>query len=147
MKLYSRKQKRYVEREVHFGVGKGTKTACGVNLYSRHVMVSVFSDTNGEMVTNDLERVTCKRCLNTRENRLRKLIKIEQLVPGIFDRDTLFGEEWIINHALDVPQDTVDKQKIELIGKTKITLFNITPLKDKKMAIRNFVDSEVREQH
>jgi len=132
MKVYSRKRHRNIERKVHFGVGKSVKTACGLILFSRHVMVGVFSDSDGALITDDINRVTCKRCLNLRESRLRKLIEVEHINPGIFDHDTLCGEEWLLDHGLSVSKDTIGLQKLELIGKTTITLSNNIPPKERK---------------
>lgn len=136
MKLYSRKNHRYVERQIHFGIGNSTKTACGLALFSRHVMVSVHSDSDGAVITDDMSRVTCKRCLATRESRLRKIIAVEQSAPGVFDRDSLCGEDWLLNHGLAVSQNDIDAQKLELRG---ITLTNKTRTKDRKAILRSVV--------
>lgn len=140
MKLYSRKYHRYVERKVHFAVGLSVKTACGLVLFSRHVMVSVFSDNDGTMITDDLERVTCKRCLATKETRIRKLIEIEKSLPGIFDHDRLCGEQWLFDHALAISEEDIDSQKFEFsVGERTISLSNKTTAKDRKEIIRNFI--------
>ena len=137
MKLYSRKYHRNVERQVHFGIGRSVKTACGLVLYSRHVMVSVFSDNDGAMITDNLERVTCKRCLATSEVRLRKLVNIERKIPGIFDRDTLCGEEWLFNHALNVNKETIDAQELKIdTGERIINISNKIRPKDRRQLIK-----------
>ncbi len=137
MKLYSRKYHRYVERQVHFGVGKSVKTACGVVLFSRHVMVSVFNDSDGALITDDLARVTCKRCLATRGTRLRKLIAIERLVPGIFDHETLCNQQWLLDHALDINRENIDAQKLEISnGEKIIVLSNTIKPRDRKFILR-----------
>ncbi len=145
MRLYSRKYHRYVEREVHFGVGKSVKTACGLVLFSRHVMVSIHSDSDGAVITNDINRVTCQRCLAARETRLRKIIAIENIVPGIFNRDSLCGEEWLINHGFAISKGAIDDQKLELDinGKT-ITLSNKIKPKDRKEILRSWLRGEIK---
>jgi hypothetical protein len=115
MKVYSRKQKRNVERQIHFGVGNSVHTACGLILFSRHVMVSVFAGSDGAIITDDMERVTCKRCLASREVRLRQLLVVESACPGIFDRESLCGEKWLLDNALNVGQPIIDSQKLEIM--------------------------------
>lgn len=134
MKLYSQKYCRYVERQVHFGVGQSVKTACGVVLFSRHVLVSIHSDNDGAVITDDLERVTCKRCLATKETRLRKLILVERSMPGIFDRETLCSQQWLLDHALDINLEKIEGQKLEISngGKT-VVLFNAIKSRDRKL--------------
>jgi len=132
MKLYSRKHHRNVERQVHFGVGHGVKTACGIVLFSRHVMVSIHSDNDGALITDDLERVTCKRCLATRDTRLRKLIAIERVIPGVFDHATLCGQQWLLAHALDINRETIDAQKLKISnGEKTVVLSNTTKPRDR----------------
>ena len=136
VKVYSRKYHRYVERQVHFGVGQSVKTACGVVLFSRHVMVSIHSNNDGALITDDLERVTCKRCLATRETRLRKLIAIEMLMPGIFDHETLFGQQWLLNHALDINLEKINAQKLEINnGEKTVVLSNTIKSRDRKFIL------------
>lgn len=138
MKVYSRKLKRNIERAVHFGIGKSTKSACGVTLFSRKIMVSVFSDWDGSLITDDISRVTCKRCLAVREVKIRKLIKIESLMPGIFDRETLCGEEWLLKHSLDLSRNVIDSGILEVeSGERKITLSNSMKSKDRKFLLKN----------
>jgi len=138
VKLYNRKLHRYVERQIHFGIGDGVKTACGLNLFSRHIMVSVFGDWDGAVITDDMLKITCKRCLAAKEVRLRKLIAIEQVSPGIFDRNTICGEDWLLEHALDVSKTVIDKQKIEVNnGKNNIVLTNSIKSKDRKYLLKN----------
>ena len=140
MKLYSAKDKRYVERQIHFGVGNSVHTACGEVLYSRHVMVSIHSDSDGALITDDLTRVTCKRCLSTRDMRLRKLIETERELPGIFDRDSLCGEDWLLKHALDVGRVEIEAQTLNICnGEKNIALSNTMRSKDRKYIIRNIV--------
>ena len=139
MKLYSRKYHQYVERKVHFGIGKSVKTACGLVLFSRHVMVSVYSDGDGAIITDNLEKVTCKRCLAIRDTKLRKLLTIENIAPGIFDRDSLCGEAWLLKKGLNVSRDTIEAQKLELLGERKISLSNKVKSKDRKVILRSFV--------
>ena len=140
MRLYSKKLQRYVERQIHFGVGQSVKTACGLVLFSRHIMVSVFSDNDGAIITDDLSRVTCKRCLATRDTRLRKLIAIENLVPSIFDHETLCGEQWLLEHALDIGRAKCDIQKLEVNdGARKITLSNAMKSKDRKYILHSLM--------
>ena len=144
MRLYNRKNHRYVERQIHFGVGQSVKTVCGVVLHSRHVMVSAFSDSDGALITDNLGRVTCKKCLATRDIRLRKLIAIEQVVPGVFDRETLCGEKWLLDNALTVNQGDIDRQElsINLEGKT-VTIPNKIIPKDRKQLIRDYMREKV----
>ena len=138
MRLYSKKLHRYVERQVHFGVGQSVKTACGLVLFSRHVMVSIFSLNDGTMITDDLSRVTCKRCLKTKDIRLRKLIAIEKLVPGIFDHEALCSEQWLLKHALDISKARCDTQKLEVTdGTRKITLSSAMKSRDRKYVLHN----------
>ena len=136
MKLYSRKYHRHVERQVHFGVGQSTKTACGLVLFSRHVMVSIHSDSDGALITDDLERVTCKRCLATSDVRLRKLIAIERAIPGIFDHTTLCGQQWLLDHALDINPEKIDTQKLEInTGDKKLVLSNKMKPRDRRFIL------------
>ncbi len=139
MKLYSMKNKHYVERQIHFGMGNSVRTACGLVLFSRHVMVSILSNNDGALITDDMKRVTCKRCLATREARLRKLLSVESSCPGVFDRDTLCGEKWLLEHGLAVSKNDIDAQRLELVGKTTITLSNKIAPKDRKGILRNFM--------
>ena len=140
LKLYSKKYHRYVERKIHFGVGKSVRTSCGLVLFSRHVMVSVFSGSDGALITDDLERITCKRCLATRETRLRKILEIENSSPGIFDYETLCGEQWLLEHALDVKQTDIDSQRLELSdGKRNTIISNAIKTKDRKYILRSLV--------
>lgn len=140
MKLYSKKYHRYVERQIHFGVGNSVHTACGLVLYSRHVMVNLHSDSDGARITDDIKRVTCKRCLATRVSRLLNLIAIEKALPTIFDHETLCGEEWLLKHALDVSRDSVDAQKLNInVGGKAITLSNKIKGRDRKQILRDFV--------
>lgn len=142
MKLYSRKHHRYIERQVHFGVGQSVKTACGLVLFSRHVMVSVFSDNDGALITDNLAQVTCKRCLATKDTRLRKLIAIEGAIPSIFDHESLCGEQWLLAHALDVKQKVIDGQKLEVSdGKRNIVLTSAIKARDRKYLLRNLQPS------
>jgi hypothetical protein len=142
MKLYSRKYHRYVERQVHFGVGNSTKTICGLTLFSRHVMVSLHSGSDGAIITDDISRVTCKRCLSTSEVRLRKLLAIVNVFPGIFDRESLCGEQWLLEHALDLKRQEIDSQKLEICnGEKNITLFNNMKSKDRKYLLRTYKEN------
>ena len=137
MKLYSRKHHRNVERQVHFGIGKSVKTACGIVLLSRHVMVSIHSDNDGALITDDLARVTCKRCLATRDTRLRKLIAIERAIPGVFDHTTLCDQQWLFDHALDINQEKIDAQKLIISNGEKIVvLSNAIKPRDRKFILR-----------
>ena len=137
MKLYSRRLHRNVERQVHFGVGKSVRTACGLVLFSRHAVVGVFSDSDGALITDDLNRVTCKRCLATRENRLRKILAVESSCPGILDHDTLCGEQWLLDHALDVSAATVNAQRLQMnVGGQTICLVAGMKSKDRKELLR-----------
>ena len=148
MKLYSSKYHRHIERQIHFGVGNSTKTTCGIVLFSRHVMVSVYSDNDGAVITDDLTRVTCKRCLSTRDMRLRKLLDIEKEVPGIFDRDSLCGEQWLLDHALDVSRVEIDAHTLSVSdGERNITLSNAMKSKDRKYIIRNLVIKNKHHPH
>ena len=138
MKLYTKKHHRYVERQIHFGVGQNTKTVCGLVLFSRRVMVSVYSDSDGAVIVDDLARVTCKRCLATRDMRLKKLIATEKAIPRIFDHEALCGEAWLLDHALDISQREIDAQKLEVSdGEKNITLSNVIKTKDRKYILRN----------
>lgn len=140
MRLYSRRLHRNVERQVHFSVGQSVKTACGLVLFARHVLVSVFSDNDGAIITDDWTRVTCKRCLATRETRLRKLIAINKAIPGSFDHDTLCGEQWLLNHALTISQDEIDAQKLEVSVEGKsFSLSNKIKPKDRKEILCSFL--------
>jgi hypothetical protein len=141
MKLYSTKLHRNVERQIHFGIGQSVKTACGLVKFSRHVMVSAFSDSDGAIITENLERVTCKRCLSSRDTRLRRLLAIEAQTPGVFDRDTLVSEQWLIDHALNVSKDNIDSQKLELIG-IGITLSNKITSKDRKNILHDVIKKQ-----
>ena len=138
MKVYSKKRHRNVERQVHFGVGNSVKTACGMVLFSRHVMVSLFSGNDGALITDDLARVTCKRCLAARDTRLRKLLAVEKAHPGIFDHEALCGDQWLLKHALDIDQIEIDAQKIEISIEGKSTsLSNAMTRKDRKHILRS----------
>lgn len=138
MKLYSLKHHRYVERQIHFGIGNSVKAVCGIRLYSRKVLVSLFSDNDGSIVTDDFKRVTCKRCLATKEVKIRNLIAIEKLIPGIFNRDSLCGEEWLLKNALNINRETIDAQTliIDAAGQT-FTLSNQVKSKDRKDILRS----------
>lgn len=141
MKVYSRRTKRWVDRKLHFGVGNSTKTACGIVLFSRHIMVSLFSANDGAVITADLARVTCKRCLATKETRLRKMIEIESAVPGIFDHDTLCGEDWLLNNALNITSQQVKIQTADITdGVKSITLSGDMKTKDRKYLLRRLVN-------
>ena len=143
MKLYSMKRHRNVERQVHFGLGKGTKTACGQYLYSRYVMVSIFSTTNPSLIVSDMAQVTCKRCLKTGEFRLRKLLSIEAQNPGIFNSPSLCGEQWLLNHALDVSKEVIEAERIEVVAANKIlTLILRIPSKDRKYLLSEVLKRE-----
>jgi len=139
MKLYSRKYHRNVERKVHFGIGKSVKTACGLVLFSRYVMGQLGDDSDGAIITADISRVTCRRCLAIKEVKLRKLIEIEAVNPGIFDRGSLCGEEWLLSHALDISRDTINNQKLELVGVKQLTLSNTMRVKDRKEILKRYV--------
>jgi len=140
MRLYSTKYKRNVERQIHFGVGKSVHTACGLVLFSRHVMVSIHSGNDGALITDDISRVTCKRCLACKEARLRKLIAIEQAAPGIFDRGSLCGENWLLNNALTRNEEEIKSQMIEVTnGEMTITLSENIKAKDRKYVLRSLV--------
>lgn len=139
MKLYSRKHHRNVERQIHFATGKGVRTVCGLTLYSRHVMVSIHSNNDGAVITDDLRRVTCKRCLVTKETRLRKLIALEVAMPGVLDRPTLCGTDWILKHALDITHEDIDSLELVLIGEKVITITNKMRVKDRKLILKNYI--------
>ena len=139
MKLYSRKEHRRVERQIHFGVGKSVKTACGLTLFSRHVMVELGSDFDGAMITDDLARVTCKRCLATKDTKLRRLLCVEAACPGIFDKQALCGEDWLMNHALDVGRGFIDAQVLEIhTGDSTLRLTNAMKPKDRKEILHSW---------
>lgn len=138
MKLYSLKTHGSVERQVHFGIGNSVKTACGLTLFSRHVMVSVWGNSDGALITDDFNRVTCKRCLASKDTRLRRLLAIEASCPGIFDREALCGQEWLMTHALDVNSKTIEEEKIEIrSGELRLTLTNTMKPKDRKEILRH----------
>lgn len=140
MKLYSKKNHRYVERQVHFGIGQSVKTACGLILFSRHIMVSLFSNSDGSIITDDLTRVTCKRCLATRETRLRKLMAIERAIPGVFDHETLCGEQWLLNHALTISKEDIEAQRLEInVEGKELSLSNKLKSKDRREILHNLV--------
>ena len=140
MKLYSRKEHRNIERQVHFGVGNSVKTACGVTLFTRNVMVSIWSNSDGALITDDLSRVTCKRCLSAKDTRLRRLLAIEASCPGIFDRERLCGEEWLMSHALDVNTKTIEAQRIEMLsGELHLTLTSTMKARDRKELLRSAI--------
>lgn len=103
MKVYARWLHRHVERQIHFGVGKSVKTACGLVLFSRHT------------ITSDLGQVMCKRCLQTRQVRLMRLIKIGTELPGLLDHPALCGEDWLLKHALDVSPKEIDSQQMTVV--------------------------------
>jgi len=99
-------------------------------------MVSVFGDNDGSIITDDLKRVTCKRCLSTRETRLRKLIAVERAVPGVFDYESLCGSQWLLDHALDVRWEEIDSQKLEVNdGERRVTVASGFKPKDRKYLI------------
>ena len=142
MKVYSRRRHRNIEIKVHFGVGNGTHTACGMDLFSRHIMVSVWGDWDGTVITDQIERVTCKRCLATKDTRLRRLLSVESACPGIFDRNSLCGEEWLLHHALDVSKGTVDSQWIDVSnGARQLILTNGMKSQERKNLLTRFVAS------
>lgn len=133
MKLYNRRLKRSVERQIHFGVGKSVETACGLTLYSRHVIVQLGSEFDGAVITDNMSRVTCKRCLKTSTVKLRKLIAIEATCPGVFDRPSLCGEDWLLKHALVVSSTSINSQQLTIAaGERRVTLSNSMPIKDRK---------------
>ena len=68
--------------------------------------------------------------------RIDPVIGVEQSAPGVFDRDSLCGEDWLLNHGLAVSQNDIDAQKLELRG---ITLTNKTRTKDRKAILRSVV--------
>jgi hypothetical protein len=74
-----------------------------------------------------------------RDTRLRKLLAIENVAPGIFDRETLCGEDWLLKKGLNVSQDTIAAQKLELLGERKIILTNKIKSKDRKVILHKFV--------
>lgn len=138
MKVYSRKRHRNIEIQVHFGVGNSVQTACGKHLFSRHIMVELGSYSDGAVITDDIAKVTCKRCLITPESRLRKLLAIESQSPGVFDRPLLCGQDWILNHALDVTQATVNALKLEVkTDKRSVTVTAGMKAKDVKTVLRS----------
>ncbi len=76
--------------------------------------------------------------LRPKDTRLRKLIAIEQGIPGIFDHETLVSEQWLLSHALDINQREIDSQKIEIKkGERSIILSNVIKSKDRKYLLRN----------
>jgi hypothetical protein len=138
MILYSTKLHRHVERKIHFGVGQSVKTACGLVKFSRHVMVSAFSDNDGSIITENIDKVTCKRCLAMKDTKLRKLMAIQAITPGIFDRDFIVDEKWLMEHALNISRESIDSQKLELLG-TGITLSNRISSKDRKIILEDVI--------
>ena len=141
LKVYSTRLHRNIERQIHFGLGKSTSAICGVVLFSRNVMVSLFSVSDGALITDNMERVTCKRCLATREIRLRKLMTIEQACPGIFDHEPLCGEKWLLAHALDITQKEIDAQELEINTENKvITLSGKIAPKDRKVILKSLTE-------
>ena len=138
MKLYNRRLKRSVEKQIHFAPGKSVHTACGLELFSRHVMVSIFSNSSGEVITNDIGKVTCKNCLRAKEFKIRKLTQIESALPGVFDHPALCGEEWLLNHALDVERGIIEKQTLSVtVGDKNVTLKSGMESKDRQYILRN----------
>ena len=137
MKLYDRKLKRYVNKQVHFGVGNSTKTACGLHLFSRRVMVSIYCTGSNELISSNIEKVTCKRCLATKESKLRKLLKIEQECPGIFDRESLCGEQWLIDNALNFKREDSNKLSLKI---ENTTLDNTFKAKDRIFILKNLLN-------
>jgi len=112
--MQKKKKKKYTDLKIHFGVGESVKAVCGVVKRSRRVIVPLFSGYDGVVITDDIKRVTCKRCLAARETRLRKLVALEAACPGILDRPSLCGEEWLFAHAMDITAEDVDRQSIEV---------------------------------
>jgi hypothetical protein len=103
-------------------------------------MVQLWSDSDGAIITDKLDKVSCRRCLASRETKLRKLIAIEQVLPGVFDHDALCGEQWLLDHALDVKQEHIDKQSIEIKAEGHtISLPHKAKPKERRGIIRDFI--------
>lgn len=100
--------------KVHYAPGHSVKAVCGVIKYSRRVIVNLFGNWDGVIITDDLTRVTCKRCLKCRETRLHKLIALEKSCPGLMDHGVLCGEEWLLTHASDITNQDIKAQKLEM---------------------------------
>jgi hypothetical protein len=134
--------RRYLLRKIGRGIdeiiGQSVKTACGLVKFSRHIMVSAFSDNDGSIITENIDKVTCKRCLAMKDTKLRKLMAIQAITPGIFDRDFIVDEKWLMDHALNISRESIDSQKLELLG-TGITLSNRISSKDRKIIFKNAI--------
>jgi hypothetical protein len=71
---------------------------------------------------------------------MRKIIAINNALPGVLDREPLCGEDWIFNNALRVSKGDIDAQRIEVVvGEKKIKLSNNIKSSDRKIIFRNFV--------
>lgn len=132
MRVYrvSLKRRRVVERKTHLGVGHGVRTACGVTLWSR---------LDDLVITDQPALVTCKRCLAARA-RWQRMLELEVAYPGIFDRDSLCGTDWLLSHARDVSQETIDAQSLVVsTGARLISVRNDMRLAARKELLRSFV--------
>ncbi len=59
------------------------------------------------------------------------MLDLQAEYPGIFDRDSLCGTEWLLDHARDVSPAVIDAQSIEIkSGNRQVTLRNDMKRKD-----------------
>lgn len=137
MKVFSHKNNRTYDYKIHYGIGNSVKTVCGVILSSRRVMVNLFGSSDGVIITDDISKVTCKRCLASRPGRLLRLVAIEMACPGIFDHAPLCGEEWLFSHALDVSQKDIEALSLEVqTGERSFTLGGDQTSKDRREILK-----------
>lgn len=53
--------------------------------------------------------------MKTRQDKLLRLVKIETLFPGLLDKPTLCGEDWLLKHALDISQKDFESQSLTVV--------------------------------